>query len=63
MTLGAGGKEGSVGYLRRLAIENSSAFAGLLAKVLASVACLAAWAYYSASIEGMDEIAKPLPRK
>jgi hypothetical protein len=32
----AGGKEGSVGYLRRLAIENSSAFASLLAKVLPS---------------------------
>jgi hypothetical protein len=30
----AGGDEGSVGYLRRLAIENSSAFAGLVAKVL-----------------------------
>jgi len=30
----AGGKEGSVGYLRRLAIENSSAFASLLGKVL-----------------------------
>jgi hypothetical protein len=30
----AGGEEGSIGYLRRLAIENSSAFAGLLAKVL-----------------------------
>src|SRR5262249_32406435 len=30
----AGGEEGSVGYLRRLAIENSSAFAGLLGKVL-----------------------------
>ena len=26
----AGGEEGSVGYLKRLAIENSSAFAGLL---------------------------------
>jgi len=32
----AGGKEGSVGYLRRLAIENSSAFASLLGKVLPS---------------------------
>src|SRR6516225_1377526 len=30
----AGGREGMVGYLRRLAIENSSAFAGLLGKVL-----------------------------
>jgi hypothetical protein len=30
----AGGKEGSVGYLHRLAIENSSAFASLLGKVL-----------------------------
>ena len=30
----AGGHEGMVGYLRRLAIENSSAFAGLLGKVL-----------------------------
>jgi hypothetical protein len=30
----AGGKEGSVGYLRRLAVENSSAFASLLGKVL-----------------------------
>ena len=30
----AGGKEGGVGYLRRLAIENSSAFASLLGKVL-----------------------------
>jgi hypothetical protein len=30
----AGGEEGSVGYLRRLAIENSSAFASLLGKVL-----------------------------
>jgi hypothetical protein len=30
----AGGKEGSVGYLKRLAIENSSAFASLLGKVL-----------------------------
>src|SRR5215469_9619632 len=30
----AGGKEGSVGYLRRLAIENSSAFASLLGKVM-----------------------------
>src|SRR5215469_7614994 len=29
----AGGEEGSVGYLKRLAIENSSAFAGLVAKV------------------------------
>ena len=30
----AGGEEGSVGYLRRLAIENSSAFASLLKSVL-----------------------------
>ena len=30
----AGGPEGSVGYLKRLAIENSSAFASLLGKVL-----------------------------
>jgi hypothetical protein len=30
----AGGREGSVGYLRRLAIENSSAFASLFGKVL-----------------------------
>jgi hypothetical protein len=30
----AGGDEGIVGYLSRLAIENSSAFAGLLGKVL-----------------------------
>jgi hypothetical protein len=30
----AGGEEGSVGYLRRLAVENSSAFASLLSKVL-----------------------------
>jgi hypothetical protein len=30
----AGGEEGMVGYLQRLAIENSSAFAGLLGKVL-----------------------------
>jgi hypothetical protein len=30
----AGGKEGLVGYLQRLAIENSSAFASLLGKVL-----------------------------
>jgi hypothetical protein len=30
----AGGPEGSVGYLRRLAIGNSSAFASLLGKVL-----------------------------
>jgi hypothetical protein len=30
----AGGEEGSVGYLTRLAIENSSAFASLLGKVL-----------------------------
>jgi hypothetical protein len=30
----AGGDEGSVGYLKRLAIENSSAFASLLGKVL-----------------------------
>jgi hypothetical protein len=32
----AGGEEGMVGYLRRLAIENSSAFSGLLGKVLPS---------------------------
>ncbi len=32
----AGGKEGAVGYLKRLAIENSSAFASLLGKVLPS---------------------------
>ena len=30
----AGGREGMVGYLRRLAIENSSAYAGLIGKVL-----------------------------
>jgi len=30
----AGGPEGSVGYLRRLAVENSSAFASLLGKCL-----------------------------
>jgi hypothetical protein len=30
----AGGEEGSVGYLKRLAIENSSAFASLLGRVL-----------------------------
>jgi hypothetical protein len=30
----AGGEEGLTGYLTRLATENSSAFAGLLAKVL-----------------------------
>ena len=30
----AGGEEGMVGYLRRLAIENSSAFSGLLKSVL-----------------------------
>ena len=30
----AGGEEGKVGYLKRLAIENSSAFASLLGKVL-----------------------------
>ena len=30
----AGGEEGMVGYLQRLAIENSSAFASLLGKVL-----------------------------
>ena len=30
----AGGDDGVVGYLERLAIENSSAFAGLLGKVL-----------------------------
>jgi len=32
----AGGDEGAVGYLKRLAIENSSAFAGLVSKVLPS---------------------------
>jgi hypothetical protein len=32
----AGGNEGAVGYLKRLAVENSSAFAGLVAKVLPS---------------------------
>jgi len=32
----AGGEDGLVGYLRVLAIENSSAFAGLLGKVLPS---------------------------
>src|SRR5215471_11932782 len=32
----AGGEEGMVGYLKRLAIENSSAFSGLLGKVLPS---------------------------
>jgi hypothetical protein len=32
----AGGPEGNVGYLTRLAVENSSAFASLLAKVLPS---------------------------
>ena len=32
----AGGPEGSVGYLTRLAIENSSAFASLLGRVLPS---------------------------
>jgi hypothetical protein len=32
----AGGDEGMTGYLKRLAIENSSAFASLLAKVLPS---------------------------
>jgi uncharacterized protein DUF5681 len=30
----AGGKEGLTGYLTRLAVENSSAYAGLLAKIL-----------------------------
>jgi hypothetical protein len=30
----AGGKEGSIGYLTRLALHNSSAFASLLGKVL-----------------------------
>ena len=30
----AGGKEGLTGYLHRLAIENSSAYAGLLGKIL-----------------------------
>jgi len=32
----AGGEEGLVGYLTRLAVENSSAYASLLAKVLPS---------------------------
>jgi hypothetical protein len=32
----AGGDEGAVGYLKRLAVENSSAFAGLVSKVLPS---------------------------
>jgi hypothetical protein len=32
----AGGDEGAVGYLKRLAIENSSAFSSLVAKVLPS---------------------------
>src|SRR6516165_11204537 len=30
----AGGEEGLIGYLTRLAVENSSAYAGLLAKIL-----------------------------
>jgi hypothetical protein len=30
----AGGEEGSIGYLQRLALENSSAFASLLGKIL-----------------------------
>jgi len=33
----AGGEEGLVGYLTRLAVENSSAYAGLLGKILPSV--------------------------
>jgi Family of unknown function (DUF5681) len=33
----AGGEEGLTGYLHRLAIENSSAYAGLLGKILPSV--------------------------
>jgi hypothetical protein len=33
----AGGEEGLVGYLERLAIENSSAYAGLLGKILPAV--------------------------
>jgi len=33
----AGGEEGLVGYLSRLAVENSSAYAGLLGKILPSV--------------------------
>jgi hypothetical protein len=33
----AGGKEGLTGYLHRLAIENSSAYAGLLGKILPAV--------------------------
>lgn len=33
----AGGKEGLTGYLERLAVENSSAYAGLLGKILPAV--------------------------
>jgi Family of unknown function (DUF5681) len=33
----AGGEEGLTGYLHRLAIENSSAYAGLLGKILPAV--------------------------
>jgi hypothetical protein len=33
----AGGDQGAVGYLQRLAVENSSAFASLLGKILPSV--------------------------
>jgi hypothetical protein len=33
----AGGEEGLTGYLERLAIENSSAYAGLLGKILPAV--------------------------
>jgi len=33
----AGGKEGLTGYLHRLALENSSAYAGLLGKILPAV--------------------------
>jgi hypothetical protein len=33
----AGGEDGLTGYLERLAIENSSAYAGLLGKILPSV--------------------------
>jgi Family of unknown function (DUF5681) len=33
----AGGEEGLTGYLTRLAVENSSAYAGLLGKILPSV--------------------------
>jgi hypothetical protein len=33
----AGGKDGLTGYLHRLALENSSAYAGLLGKILPAV--------------------------